>query len=122
VDCTLDEALAHIESALAASPFVPFFGSKPDHDFHLIGRALARLGSTLRPELIRSAEWSDVWLTEGSRRCRLTTDSITFVDGAEELAATCRSVDDVVSVALRFFRDLPTFAEIASDHRIVTHQ
>ncbi len=122
VSCGLQEAVTSVESALSASPVQPFFGSRPDHEIHVVAHSLAARGSTLQPEIIRRAEWSDIWLRLGSRRCRLAEDWITCVEGSSELTAACASLDDVVAVALRFLQDTATFAELAADPRVIRHQ
>ena len=111
--CSLREAVAKIESSLAASPIEPFFGSATDYDVRLITESLARQGSALQPDLIRHGASASIWLIAGPRRCRVSATSVECFDRQKELCVICANVDDVVALARRFLENGVTAGELA---------
>ena len=77
------------------------------------------MGSLLHPEIIRRGLWSDIWLEQGSRRCRVSSSHLSCYGETGEFTVECSSVDAVVGLALRFLQELATPDEVATDARIV---
>lgn len=116
---SLEETVALVEAALAASPFEPFFGSATDIALRLVTESLLRRGSSVRAELIRRGQWSDVWLQSARRRCQVRLQSLTCFEERRWITMECASVDDVVNVALRFLEEGASFEELAANERVV---
>jgi hypothetical protein len=110
--CSLQQAIAKIESLLSESPVKPFFGSKPDHDVHILQRIFADQGSSLRPMLVRRGQWSDVYVAKELRQCILSSDFITCIEQSREFNAACVTANDVVRIAIRFLEQQASFDEL----------
>jgi hypothetical protein len=117
--CSLEQAVAKIESALQASEIEPFFGSGTDYEARLVTTSLARQGSTLRPDLIRKGAWASVWLIAGARRCRISANILECFGEDEELGVVCANVDDVVALAIQFLEKGVDADELAADSRVL---
>ena len=96
--CNRFEAVAKIEASLADSPVEPFFGASPDRDILVFRDAFKKLGSDLRPRLVRRGQWSEVVVELGPRQCTLELSSIS----CEDFSATCENVEAVTQIAERF--------------------
>lgn len=117
---SLEETVALVESALAASPFEPFFGSADELAFRLATECLSRRASSVRAELIRSDQWSEVWLRSARGQCRVNLTSLTCVEESRHITVECASFEDVVELALRFLEEGASFEDVATDERVVS--
>ncbi len=117
--CSLEEAVAKIESALGASQIEPFFGSGTDYEARLITESLARQGSTLRPNLVGHGSSASVWLIAGPRRCCVSENILECFGQHKELCVICANVDDVVALAIRFLDTGVDAGELAADSRVL---
>ena len=98
---SLDEAVTKIETVLESSSIEPFFGSESEYKLDLVAKSLEQHGSMLRPKRIQRKLSSDIWLCRNSRRCRIGI-YITCFDGMAQLDLQYKTIEDVVSIAIRF--------------------
>lgn len=117
VRCTLEEAVAIIESTLAAWSVEPFFGCSEDRECRLITESLSRRGSPLRPEMIQSGRWKQIWLGVSQRSCDMGGNILRSLGPGAEFSVVCVDADDLVEQALRFLQDGATFEELAVEFR-----
>ncbi len=116
---SLEETVALVEAALAASPFEPFFGSADDLALRLATECLARRGSSARAEMIRRGQWGDVWLRSSTGRCQVTLTSLTLFGGEREVTLECSTFEDVVDLALQHLEAGASSDALATDRRVV---
>jgi len=117
--CSLEETVARIETALAASPIEPFFGSEPDLEIRLVAESLNRLGSTLTAELVRRGMSSDVWLRRPPRRCRIDGSFLDCFGEGRRVDLRCGTRDEAVALALRFLDGSITLDALDADPRMI---
>jgi hypothetical protein len=98
----LGEAVSLIETALAASPLAPFFGSEADYELPALVAAFARANSHHIPTLVRRQQWTDLGVVHGSRRCTFSGSVVTCIDGDKRSMHQCTSLDAAVSIAIAF--------------------
>ena len=119
VPCSLRDAVARIESALAASSIEPFFGSATDYEATLLAESLGRHGSAIQPRIIRRGSSSDVWLIVPPRQCSVADTILECFGEGRKVCVICRCVDDIVALALRFLNDGASHEDVTTDPRVV---
>jgi len=119
VPCSLQDAVARIESALAASSIEPFFGSATDYEATLLAESLGRHGSAIQPRIIRRGSSSDVWLIVPPRQCSVAETILECFGEGRKVCVICRCVDDIVALALRFLNDGASHEDVTTDPRVV---
>jgi hypothetical protein len=113
VRCGLARAKELIESALAAHPIRPFFGSAPHHECRLIAEHLARQGTALRPRLEQHRQYYDLVVASGARRCVVSHGHVRFTEAERHLNRQYLSVDDTVAAISRFLERGASFDDLA---------
>jgi hypothetical protein len=114
---SLSQALEWIESALAAAPVRPFFGSGPDHDAPLLAACLERHGSTLRPRVLQRGAWSRIRVAKGGLSCDVQGTHVGFEDTTTHVGVSYESLDDAARALTRFLEAGATLDELETDPR-----
>ena len=127
----LERTIEKIETALAACPIVPFFGSASRLTVDKLDSELATAGSTLRAELRQRSQWFEAAVVHEGRYCRVDDDlrAASFHDTSEvSLRVEFRRRTDTVGAIRRWLEDrssrdeigkLPGVAKASVDHFVV---
>lgn len=112
-------AVRTIEAALAASPIAPFFGSAPHHELPAVAAAFAAAGSTRVPEIYQTEQWANVAVVDDDRIAMIHGRHLTCVADGARWDLRCRSLADVVGLALRFVDERASRDQLTADLRTV---
>jgi hypothetical protein len=113
--CTREQAIQRIESILAASPIRPFFGSEDHYDLPRLNDCFARIGSTLRGELIPRGAWYSLVVSRGSRRCTVSGYYVELIEGSAKQSVSWSTLEDAARGICRWLEDGASIDDIVSD-------
>ncbi|AKF08376.1 hypothetical protein DB32_005525 [Sandaracinus amylolyticus] len=115
--CGLRRAVERVEATLARSKVPPFFGSAPHWELPLLTEALARQGSALRPELVRTGEFHRLVVADSSgvKQCDVDGLFVTFSHHTEHVFAHWPTLDEAVVAIRRYLGGGTILHEIAAD-------
>ena len=103
--CGLDDVITAVETALAASPVRPFFGTQVDLDCARLTEALVGLGSRIQVRPVRYGPWARPEATVGGRTCRLSSSSVTCWDGSEQRDLEVTTEAQALALVRAFLED-----------------
>ncbi len=113
----VETTIERIETALAACPIAPFFGSAARVTVDKLDSELSTAGSMLRAELRQRSQWFDAAVVHEGRYCRVVDDlrSATFHDTSEvSLRVKFRRPTDTVSAIRSWLEDRSRRDEIGN--------
>lgn len=113
--CTLNQSVQQIETTLASYPIQPFFGSAYHYELSRLNDCLARLGSSLRGELVPRDAWYSLVVSHGTRTCTVSDCCITFKEDSLEQSVVWPTIEDATCWICRWLEEGASHGDIASD-------